>query len=318
MNNWRQWLKLVASAFLIITIIFIFNQFMQLYRNLAYIHPLLALAVILILAIILIYFTFLTVRELMKLPKEIDLADGASPEEYEEYVKDTLTKLNKNRTLKELKFDWHAHEKLSVEEQIHLAHYTLREHGLMDIKKQAQMIFLTTAISQNGSLDSLTVLVVLIKMVWHLIKVYDTRPSFGKVLSIYTNVATTILMARGIEDLDLIEAQMEPLISSILGGSLLSMIPGSVSITNLIANSILEGSINALLTLRVGIVTMNYLGSLKDADNQVIKRSATIESTKLLGQIIKDGSLKVVQTMVKSIKKSGIENSKKWNPFTKL
>ncbi|MGF3214852.1 DUF697 domain-containing protein [Facklamia sp. P12945] len=318
MNNWRQWLKVVASIFLIITIIFIFNQFMQLYRNLAYIHPLLALTVIFILAVMLIYFTFLTVRELMKLPKEIDLADGAGPEEYDQYVKDSLVKLIKNPTLKELNYDWLAHENLSAEEQIHLAHHSLREHGLIEIKKQAQMVFLTTAISQNGSLDALTVLVVLMKMVWHLIKVYDTRPSFGKVLSIYTNVATTILMARGIEDLDLIEAQMEPFISSILGGSLLSMIPGSVSITNLIANSILEGSINALLTLRVGIVTMDYLGSLKDADNQVIKRSATIESTKLLGQIIKDGSLKVIQTIVKSVKKTGIENSKKWNPFTKI
>ncbi|NKZ28983.1 DUF697 domain-containing protein [Facklamia miroungae] len=291
---------------------------MQLYRNLAYIHPLLAICVVVVLGLILGYFIFVTIRELMKLPKEIELADGAGPEEYEQYVKDSLTKLRKNPTLKGLNFEWDDYQALTEEEQIKIAHQKLKDHGLINVKKQAQMVFLTTAISQNGSLDAITVLVALMKMVWQLIKVYDTRPSFGKIISIYTNVAMTILMTRGIEDLDLIEAQMEPLISSILGGSLLSMIPGSVSITNLLANSILEGSINALLTLRVGIITMDYLGSLKDADNQVIKRSATIEGTKLLAQIIKDGSINVVQAMVKSVKKSGLENSKKWNPFTKF
>ena len=317
MKQWHKWLKAFAFGSLIIFTIFIFNQLAQLYRSLALIHPTLGLTVIGLLVALLVYFTIKTVRILVSLPKEVELADGAGPEEYETYVRLTLLKLKHNPNLELLEFDWDQVADLPNDQQVKVAYQVLHEASVKEIKTQASTVFLSTAISQNGSLDSLTVLLILTKMVWRLIKTYDTRPSLGKVVAIYTNVATTTLMARGIEDLDLIEAQVEPLITSILGGSLLSMIPGSVSITNLIANSILEGSVNALLTLRVGIITINYLGSLQDLDNQTAKRSATLEATKLLGSIIKDGSINVVKVMTKSVKKAGISTTKKLNPFAK-
>lgn len=316
MKNWRNWLRIIATGFLVLMGIFIFNQFMQLYRNLSMIHPILGLTVIIILLALLAYYSYKLVQEFIKLPKEIDLADGASPEDYEAYVITCLDRLKNNPSLQAWDFDWESIQDQEAIEQVQAAHQVLREHSIDLIKTQAETVFLSTAISQNGSLDAMTVLVVLTKMVWQLIKTYDTRPSLAKIVAIYTNVATTILMARGLEDLDLIEAQIEPLISSILGGSLLSMIPGSVSVTNLIANSILEGSINSLLTLRVGIVTIDYLASVKDTDSSKVKRSASLEATKLLGSIIKDGSVKVIQVMVRSIKNAGIQTGKKFLPFS--
>lgn len=317
MKQWRKWLVIFSSTIIVITLIFIINQLIQLYHNLAMIHPWIGTLVILALTLALLYVIFITVRGILRLPKEIELADGAEPEEYASYVELSLVKLKHNPTLKEIAFDWEAISHLPEDEQIQLAHQELRQLSILEIKEQAQTVFLSTAISQNGALDSLTVLLILTRMVWRLINHYDKRPTLGKILSIYSNVAATILMARGIEDLDLIEAQMEPLITSILGGSLLSMIPGSVSITNLIANSIVEGSINALLTLRVGIITIDYLGTLKDLDNNYVKRSATLEATKMLGSIIKEGSVNVVQVMMKSVKNAGVQSSRKWNPFTK-
>lgn len=337
MKKWRKRLAVFAGCVIVISVIFIFNQFMQLYRNLAYLHPLLAAVVVGAFSLAAIYLLIITIKGLISLPKEIELADGAGPEEYADYVQRVYEQLKQNPTLKAQDFEWEKEPfKVTVPNpegkvadpllearveatsfQIKRAHTHLREVALIDIKSQAQTVFLSTAISQNGALDSLTVMVVLVRLVWRLIKLYDTRPSLGKILAIYTHVASTIIMARGIEDLDLIEAQLEPLISSIIGGSLLSLIPGSVNITNLIASSIMEGSINALLALRVGILTVSYLASLEDIDPVASKRNATVEATKLLGQIIKDGSVSVIQLVAKSVKNAGVETTKKWNPFSK-
>lgn len=337
MEKWRKKIAVFASSVIIISVIFIFNQIMQLYRNLAYLHPWLAVLVVGSISIAALYFFFTTIKGLITLPKEIELADGASPDEYSEYVHRVYKQLKLNPTLKAQDFQWQTDEAQVIQyndygevieldadsqvetltAQIKAAHIHLRDVAITDIKSQAQTVFLSTAISQNGALDSLTVMIVLFRLVWRLIKLYDTRPSLGKVLAIYANVASTIMMTRGIEDLDLIEAQLEPLLSSILGGSLLSLIPGSVSITNLIASSIMEGSINSLLTLRVGILTVNYLASLENIDPVASKRSSTVEATKLLGQIIKDGSVSVIQVMAKSVKNVSVETSKKWNPFNR-
>lgn len=339
MEKWYKYLVGISLCLGLVFFIFVVNQLSQLYVTLTFIHPLFALLVVAVLASILIYWLVKSVWAILKLPKEIRLADGASPEEYNQYLWASYQRLKKNPQLIESSFDWQVPEawdnltpkhfknpelleitpeaQIALEDELKRAYQALDQVGIQHTKDNAQKIFLTTSISQNGSLDAMTVLILQVKMVWYLIKLYDARPSLGKIIGIYTNVATTVLMARGIEDIDLIEAQVEPLITSILGGSVLSLIPGSVAVTNLIANSILEGSINALLTLRVGIVTMDYLSAVKDIEADNVKRSATFEATKLLGQIIKDGSVNVIQVIMNSVKNAGIQTGRKLMPFQK-
>ena len=110
------------------------------------------------------------------------------------------------------------------------------------------------------------------------------------------------MMARGVEDLDLMDDQLEPVIASILGGSLGSLIPGTVYITNILINSITEGSVNALLCLRVGSMTKRYSSSVVEVDKKVIRRSASVEAIGLLGGIIKDNTALVVQSFGKAAK----------------
>ena len=184
----------------------------------------------------------------------------------------------------------------------------LRAYSILDlqarghVKSKATGVFLSTAISQNGVLDSFFVLGTLTKMLWEVAKIYEERPSTSQMVSLYGNVAATVLMARGIEDIDLLDEQIEPIIASILGGGMAALVPGAVMITNLVVNSITEGSVNALLTLRVGCIAQRYLSSLTKPNRRVLRRSATIEACKMLGEVMKVNTVIIVKAFGKGAK----------------
>lgn len=188
------------------------------------------------------------------------------------------------------------------EGELRAAFAVLDEKSDALIKKEATDVFLTTAISQNGSLDGLFVLVSLIRLVWKIVHLYEARPSLRRILSLYTNVAATVMIARTIEDADLIEDQVEPIVSSLIGGSVMTLIPGAVPITTLVVSSVTEGSINALLTLRSGLIAQRYLASLTQPDRRTLRRSAGLEATGKLQEIMKDNTLIIIRTFANATK----------------
>ncbi len=152
----------------------------------------------------------------------------------------------------------------------------------------------------------------MVRMVWQLAKVYQTRPSLKSISKLYLQVAGVIFMARSLEDSDIIEQQIEPLIATILGESLASAIPGMVPIANLIVSSIMEGSLNAFLALRVGIVAQSYLGMEVPQSKGFIRKTSSLHSLTYMRDIIKDNSRLVVSTIVNSVKKAGSNTAKRW------
>lgn len=119
-------------------------------------------------------------------------------------------------------------------------------------------------------------------------------------------------MARSIEDADVLEDQLEPLIAAILGESVASAIPGMVPITNLVVSSIMEGSLNSYLALRVGIVTQAYLGMEVPQSKSFIRKNASLQSLSYMGSIISGNSKLVIKAVVSSVKKAGSKTAKKW------
>ncbi len=170
--------------------------------------------------------------------------------------------------------------------------------------KEAKDVFLTTSVSQNGTLDGIFVFISLFRLVWRIIHMYEGRPSIKKLFYIYGNVAMTVLAARGIEDMDLIEDQVEPLIASLLGGSIMTLIPGAVPITNLIVSSVMEGSVNALLILRCGCITQRYMASLSVPDKKALRRSASLEAVGKIGIIIRENTMPIVKSFGTAVKKA--------------
>ncbi len=166
------------------------------------------------------------------------------------------------------------------------------------ITNTAGVVFTSTAVSQNGNLDGLIVLLTQTRLIWQVAHVYHQRPTLRELLDVYTNVAATAFLAGSIAEIDLSE-QVQPIVSSVLGTAA-GAIPGLHIAATLLANSILQGSANALLTLRVGVITQRYCGALVLEERRALRHSATIEAVRLLSTIVVEGTKNITRAFVQS------------------
>lgn len=293
-------------------IVFVVNQFLILYQFMSLIHPYFALSAITLLVGGLLWLILRVFRQLFQNEKVLELPTDSDEVATAAYTEQLLLQLRHNKNLVQIDFD--SLEK-SSDDLIAESFASLQAQSIPLIKQNANAIFLTTAISQNGSLDSLVVLFSLFRMVWQLASLYETRPTLLSMMKLYLQVATVVLMVRTIEDGDLIESQMEPLIASILGESVASAIPGMVPVANLVVSSLMEGAVNSFLTLRVGFITQRYLSSQTPLEQQSVRRAASIQSIGYMGTIIKDNSRLVVKTVGQAAKKASVGTAKRWFGF---
>ncbi len=115
---------------------------------------------------------------------------------------------------------------------------------------------------------------------------------------LYANVATTAFIASEIEDIDLSE-QTEPLVATILG-SVAEAVPGIQQISSLLLSSIMNGTANAFLTLRIGIITKGYCTALVVPDKKTVRKNAIIQAASMLGAITFDGSKRLTSAFIKA------------------
>lgn len=169
------------------------------------------------------------------------------------------------------------------------------------IRAVASQVFVTTAISQNGSLDGLVVLAAQTKLVLEIARVYYQRPTFRDLLYLYSNVAATAFVAAELEDVDVSE-HVQPLVGAILGSGV-GAIPGLGAAATLFVTSVATGAGNAYLTLRVGLITRNYCRAYTRPDRRVVRRSAALQAARLLAAIAKDGTASVASAVFAKPKK---------------
>ncbi|MDD7732779.1 MAG: DUF697 domain-containing protein [Firmicutes bacterium] len=293
----------------LVFLVFLVNQFYLLYQLLKGIHPWVGSVFVGLLALALAYLLIRLVLLYIRSLPAPQLPDHPTQEDYDRYLDDMLVCLSKNRLLSR---DLLTDESRSKEERVTTALDSLDREGEPIIRKHANSIFLSTTISQNGSLDAIMVLVTLVKMVWQLGQVYGTRPSLKSLGKLYLQVASLVFMARSLEDSDLIPAQLEPMIAGLVGESMASAIPGMVPMSNLIISSVMEGAINAFLTLRVGFIAQAYLGMERPKPKNVIQRQASLQAVKELGVIIKDSGKSVVTAFMDRVKRTARDTAKSW------
>jgi hypothetical protein len=168
------------------------------------------------------------------------------------------------------------------------------------IKQMASTVFLTTAVSQSGRLDALLVLMAQSRMIWRIAHIYYQRPSLRELAHLYSNVAVTAFVAGELDDLEL-HQMIQPVVAGTLGATV-GVIPGFQVFTTIMVNSLLSGSANAFLTLRVGMIARAYCGSLVAQPRTKVRRSATAESARLLSGIVRESGARVRDAVWKEIK----------------
>ena len=71
------------------------------------------------------------------------------------------------------------------------------------MRHHAKTVMVSTAISQNGRLDFITIMHVNLRMIKELVELSGFRPSYQQLAKLSVNVITTALVAEGLENLDI-------------------------------------------------------------------------------------------------------------------
>ena len=171
----------------------------------------------------------------------------------------------------------------------------LDEEAVRIARMTASQVFVSTAVSQSGRLDTFLVLSLQTRMVWKIARLYNQRPSLREMVHLYANVAGTAFAAGEIQDVDLSE-QIEPVFSAVIG-SLGGAVPGFQLAASILANSVLSGAADAFLTLRVGMITKRYCGALVVEQPATLRRKATSEAAEHIGAIVAEGTARVTRAL---------------------
>lgn len=145
------------------------------------------------------------------------------------------------------------------------------------IVRNAKTVLLSTAISQNSKLDMYSVISVNLKMIKEIVVACGFRPNFKNLSKLTINVASTALIAEGLESL-----KMEDILPTQTINTL-----SNVPLLKPVLSSLVQGVANALLTIRIGLVTRGYLFSdSKNTSKSSIRAEAFKDALILLPTVI--------------------------------
>jgi len=296
----RRLTMYVSIIVCILFVLFVVNQTAQVVELASTASPILGQVVLYGLLALYAVLLIIPLVTLARLPGAmLPPADQDSPE-YSAYLKKLAARLKANPHL--------AGRDISADEPatIEAALKHLDGVATAAIQSIATTVFVSTAVSQSGRLDAIMVLMAQSRMVMRVAQIYYQRPGLRQIAHLYANVGATTFMVREIEDLDIAE-QIEPIITAALSGSLAGAVPGVNIAANLVTSSILEGTANAFLTLRVGAIAREYCGALIQTDRRVVRRSASVEAAASLGSIVVKSAGAVTTSIANAARKAGVE-----------
>ena len=236
---------------------------------------------------------------IVKMPRAIFPPEHIDSEEYKAFIRKLGRRLSQNPSLAGTKVD--PQDLKSVEVSLKILDTKADEH----IKSTASSVFIMTAISQYGALDAFIVLLAQFRMIWQVTTLYNQRPNLKELATLYSNVFATAFLASRIENLDLLEDQLEPVVASIMGSSLSSFTPAFTTAATVMTNAVIEGSANAFLTLRVGVITKLYCASITMQEKKQLRRVAAVQAAALLGKVLSESTYTVSKTIFKAAARAG-------------
>lgn len=176
----------------------------------------------------------------------------------------------------------------------HVFTHEIKKQMNQVIKKNAKTVMISTAISQNGRLDFFTVVVVNLKMIKELVQMCGYRPSYPKLAKLSVNVFSTALIAEGLENMDITELMPTSTMNTL----------SEVPFIKPVLSSVTQGISNALLTLRIGIVTRKFLfADAKEITKESIRRGALLEAAGMIPSVIADSIMILPKKIASLFKK---------------
>ena len=285
---------------LLCSVVFVINQTAQVVSLANTVSPTFGQIVLIGLLIAYAFVVAVPIVMIARLPKALRPPADESAPEFPIYLQQLGARLAANTYLAG------ADVQLSDRAGIEAAIRILDAKASQVIKSTASTVFVSTAISQNGRLDAIMVLFAQSRMIWQVAHIYHQRPSLRELIQLYANVGATAFLVSEIEDLDINE-QVEPVITTALGGSLAGLAPGMSMVATIVTQSILEGTANAYLSLRVGVIAQRYCASLTTLNRKGMRRYASVAAASMLGAIVSASAGVVTKAIVNAAKEAGVE-----------
>lgn len=187
------------------------------------------------------------------------------------------------------------------------------------IKEWAKTVFVITAVSQNGKIDSLAVIGINLRLITDIVKASGFRPTKPQMIKLYIKVLTTSLITYitstvltdamdfdptdAVDDISDITDNDVEVDGLDFGNSLVTKLR-KLPLAGVLLESAIEGTVNALMTLRIGYVTKAYLMQGPDALSGIkakrrIKRQAIKDSFKAFPSVIANTGAMVGNNVVK-------------------
>lgn len=291
-------LVVIVTLFVVVsTAIFIVNQTAQVVALANTVHPLFGRVVLIVLLTIYAAVVAAPIIILIRLPKGLVAPANEQSEEYRVYLCRLGARLTMNPNVT-------CATPLNSRETIQAAIVALDARAQTIIKETASRVFVSTSISQNGRLDALMVLAEQSRLIYRIAHFYNQRPTLREFGRLYANVGATVFAARQLDDPNIRE-QIQPVFNAVLGHAAISLVPGAAPVASIVLNSLLDGTANAFLTLRVGVICQNYCRGITAMDRSIIRRSSNIAAAGMLGSIVLSSAASVSKAMIAAAKRAG-------------
>ena len=294
----KKVLLCIGGVMLLSFTLFIINQTLAVVQLAEKVSPVLGQVVLWGLIVIYGILLLTPVILFFRLPRALAAPEEGTGPEYERYVARLKKRLSGNELLQEACLSGNY----DVEKAIQLLDQKVNNIVCRD----ATRVFMTTAISQYGKLDTIAVLFIQSKMIWEIAHVYYQRFTLRDAIYLYSNVATSAFIANSLNEID-VEEQIEPLVTAATSG-ILGGIPGMAAIASVFVNSVVTGTTNAFLTLRVGMIAKRYCGLLVMTTPMSIRKVATTEALTLLKPIMGE-SVKLIGVNIANKAKSTMSDT---------
>lgn len=291
-------LVLIASLFVVVSsIVFIINQTAQVVALANMVSPLLGRIVLGALLIIYVAVIAVPVVLFVRLPKGLLAPADEQSKEYRGYLRRLGARLTLNPNVT-------CTTPLETRESIETALTMLDAKATLVIKETASRLFISTAISQNGRLDALMVLAEQSRLIYRVASIYNQRPALREFGRLYGNVGATLFAARQMDDPNIRE-QIQPVFNAVLGHAAISLVPGVAPVASIVLNSLLDGTANAFLTLRVGVICQSYCRCITAVDRSIVRRNSSIAAAAMLGSIVLNSAGSVSRAIMDAAKRAG-------------
>jgi hypothetical protein len=282
----------------LVGLVVVLGSALVLTREAARVHPVLGWLVVVIVAVGLTLLLVAPVVQVLRLRRVLVRPVETEGPKWQRFVRRYGARLAKNPRLRAGYAEYSAlesarsggapFEALEAEVVKALAH--LDEQARTLILQHAAAVFTATAISQSGRLDALVVFSTQLRMIREIALVYYQRPTLSELWALYANVGAAAFVAGEIEDSELLAVLGAPFTAAMTG---FIPVPGTDPLVSLLVNSLLDGSANAFLTLRVGVLAHRSCGLRVEADRRALARSASVEAAGLLGGAVGAGARRI-------------------------